>query len=345
MKNFILRLLLLLFIVPFSCTKENKNVITNSSISAAHPLASQAGKKMYEQNGNAFDAAVAAGFTLAVVEPSMSGIGGRLQAIYRNSSGKIGGVDASTQVPMNYKKMNKKYSYGYETIGIPGVVAGLLKLHESYGSLSLKKVMAPAIEFAEKGFKILPLESERQKSVKKYLLEFDGSKFHFLNSNGNSFKSGDLVIQMDLAKTLKKIANEGKKGFYEGEVARKIVSDIQSNGGILTIEDLKNYNALDSKVVKGFFNGNDIFSLNLPSFGAITIQILQIIDNLNLSNSENEWALQFDKVTSLAYKNRDYQENLDSLSKIIRYDEAKIWAKKTLLMDRRRSHNTPYYSR
>ena len=107
MKNFILRLLLLLFIVPFSCTKENKNVITNSSISAAHPLASQAGKKMYEQNGNAFDAAVAAGFTLAVVEPSMSGIGGRLQAIYRNSSGKIGGVDASTQVPMNYKKMNK----------------------------------------------------------------------------------------------------------------------------------------------------------------------------------------------------------------------------------------------
>ena len=328
MKNFILRLLLLFLIVTFSCTKENKNVITNSSISAAHPLASQAGKKMYEQNGNAFDAAVAAGFTLAVVEPSMSGIGGRLQAIYRNSSGKIGGVDASTQVPMNYKKMNKKYSYGYKTIGIPGLVAGILKLNESYGSLSLKKVMAPAIEFAEKGFKILPLESERQKSVKKYLLEFEGSKFHFLNSNGNSFKSGDLVIQMDLAKTFKKIANEGKKGFYEGEVARKIVSDIQSNGGILTIEDLKNYNALDSKVVKGFFNGNDIFSLNLPSFGAITIQILQIIDNLNLSNSENEWALQFDKVTSLAYKYRDFQDDLDSLSKILSYDEAKIWAKK-----------------
>ena len=133
---------------------------------------------------------------------------------------------------------------------------------------------------------------------------------------------------MDLAKTLKKIANEGKKGFYEGEVARKIVSDIQSNGGILTIEDLKNYNALDSKVVKGFFNGNDIFSLNLPSFGAITIQILQIMDNLNFPVSENEWALKFDKVTSLAYKYRDFQDNLDSLSKILSYDEAKIWAKK-----------------
>ena len=326
-KNF-KKSLLVLFLISFSCTKKIENVITNSSISSAHPLASEAGKKIYEQNGNAFDAAVAAAFTLAVVEPSMSGIGGRLQAIYRTSSSKIGGVDASTQVPMNYKKMDEKYSYGYKTIGVPGVVAGLLKLHESYGSLPLKKVMNPAIEFAEKGFRILPLEAERQKNVKKYLLEFEGSKFHFLNSNGNSFKSGDLVIQVDLSTTLKKIANEGKKGFYEGEVARKIVNDIQSNGGILTIEDLKNYSALDSKVLKGFFNGNDIFSLNLPSFGAITIQILQIIDNLNFPVSENGWALQFDKVTSLAYKYRDFQDNLDSLSKILSYDEAKIWAKK-----------------
>ena len=106
---------------------------------------------------------VAAGFTLAVVEPSMSGIGGRLQAIYRTSSSKIGGVDGLTQVPINYKKMDEKYSYGYKTIGVPGVVAGLLKLHESYGSLPLKKVMNPAIEFAEKGFKILPLEAEGRK--------------------------------------------------------------------------------------------------------------------------------------------------------------------------------------
>ena len=158
--------------MSFSCTKKIENIITNSSISSAHPLASEAGKKIYEQNGNAFDAAVAAAFTLAVVEPSMSGIGGRLQAIYRTSSSKIGGVDASTQVPMNYKKMDEKYSYGYKTIGVPGVVAGLLKLHESYGSLPLKKVMNPAIEFAEKGFRIVRLEAERHKNVKKYVIDF-----------------------------------------------------------------------------------------------------------------------------------------------------------------------------
>ena len=162
-KNF-KKSLLVLFLVSFSCTKRIENVITNSSISSAHPLASQAGKKIYEQNGNAFDAAVAAAFTLAVVEPSMSGIGGRLQAIYRTSSSKIGGVDASTQVPINYKKMDEKYSYGYKTIGIPGVVAGLLKLHESYGSLSLKKVMNPAIEFAEKGLEFFLL-SQRDRKV------------------------------------------------------------------------------------------------------------------------------------------------------------------------------------
>jgi gamma-glutamyltranspeptidase/glutathione hydrolase len=113
----------------FSCQTSDTSPFKNNTIAAAHPLASLAGKKMYEQGGNAFDAAVAAGFTLAVVEPSMSGIGGRLQAIFRKVSGDIGGVDASTQVPINYKPSKEKFSSGYRTIGIPGVVAGLLKLH------------------------------------------------------------------------------------------------------------------------------------------------------------------------------------------------------------------------
>ena len=92
-----------------SCQEPSGTAFKNNTIAAAHPLASQAGKKMYEQQGNSFDAAVAAGFALAVVEPSMSGIGGRLQAIYHKSSGKVGGVDASTQVPINYKPTEEKY--------------------------------------------------------------------------------------------------------------------------------------------------------------------------------------------------------------------------------------------
>ena len=297
----------------------------NNTIAAAHPLASLAGKKMYEQGGNAFDAAVAAGFTLAVVEPSMSGIGGRLQAIYRDASGHIAGVDASTQVPKNYKPLEKKYSYGYQTIGIPGVVAGLLKLHKEQGSLNLNEVMAPAIKYAEEGFTILPLEALRQESAKEQLIEFEGSSTHFLNAKGEAYQAGDLVVQKTLANTLRQIAAKGKAGFYEGEVAEKMVADIQANGGILTLEDLKNYKALDSKILTGTFQGLEVHALYLPSYGAITLQILQIMDQLAPATSEETWAKQFNEVTALAYNYRKHQQNQDSLSKILDYAQAKNW--------------------
>jgi len=156
-------------LVLMGCQEPLPSSPKNNTIAAAHPLASLAGKKMFEQGGNAFDAAVAAGFTLAVVEPSMSGIGGRLQAIYHNASGKIGGVDASTQVPRNYMPTGEKYSSGYKTIGIPGVVAGLLKLQKEHGQLPLEKVMEPAIEYAENGFQILPGEAYRQGLAREVL--------------------------------------------------------------------------------------------------------------------------------------------------------------------------------
>ncbi len=315
-------------LISFSCNQGSEKIINNNAISSAHPLASLSGKKMFELNGNAFDAAVAAAFTLAVVEPSMSGIGGRLQAIYHDSDGKIGGVDASTQVPMNYKTTKEKHSFGYKTIGIPGVVAGLLKLHKNHGSLSLEKVMAPAIKHAEEGYRILPLESMRQQSAKTIFENFEGTRAHFLNKNGDSFQSGDLVVQKTLANTLKLISSNGKAGFYEGEIAKKMVDDIQSNGGILTLEDLKNYNALDSDVLQGKFEGTQVYALNLPSYGAITIQILQIMDHLSKPNSEELWSKQFDASTTLAYSYRNYQQNQDSLAKMLNYNQANTWAYK-----------------
>lgn len=266
-----------LFIL-FAC---EKSVLTNSAISAAHPLATNAGLSMYEQGGNAFDAAVAAGFTLAVVEPSMSGLGGRLQSIYNKSNGNIAGIDASTEVPLNYIQSEEKISYGYPTIGIPGVVAGLLALHENKGKLPLSKVLAPAIDHASNGFKLLPGEAKRQQLAKDKLLEFEGAKHHFLVKDSLSYQAGDLVVQKDLARVLQTIAEKGRAGFYEGEVAQKMVDDFQSNGGIVTLEDLKNYRALESKILKGSFRGHEVHSLYLPSFGAITIQILQILDHLN----------------------------------------------------------------
>ena len=312
-----------IFILIFiSCEKITQSPFKNSVISSAHPLASRTGIEIYMKGGNAFDASVAAAFTLSVVEPSMSGLGGRIQAIFKTSEGEIAGVDGSTEVPGNYIDKNERFKYGYPTIGIPGVVAGLLSLHDKKGNLPLSIIMAPAIKYAKEGFRLLPGEATRQQSVKDELLEFEGTRHHFTINDSLSYKAGDLFVQNDLAKVLEAIAKKGRTGFYEGEIAKKIVNDLQSNGSILSLEDLKNYRALESKILTGKYGDKNIFSLFLPSFGAITIQILQILDHLKLPKNENEWALQHGRVTEKAYQFRDLQTDSIKLKEIISYEKA-----------------------
>jgi len=320
MKNKLLFIILSTFLI--SCSGE-QTPYSNSFISSPHPLASEAGKIIYSKGGNAFDAAVASAFTLSVVEPSMSGIGGRLQVIYKQAGGEILGIDATTQIPESFDNNDIDLpSYGYKTIGIPGVVAGLVKLHEENGVLDLQTVMQPSIDIAENGFMILPGEIKRQQYEKEKIESFEGTKMYFLNSNGESFKPGDLLIQKDLAKTLTAISKNGKKGFYEGEIAEKIANDIQSNGGFITTEDLKNYSAQQSEVLTGKFNGYDINTLNLPSYGSITIQMIQIMDQLKIE-SERDWTLKVSRAVEEAYRYRPYQKDVDSVKSILSVDRAK----------------------
>jgi len=315
-------LFIILFIFLVSCNIE-ETPYSNSLISSPHPLASQAGEYIYSKGGNAFDAAVAAAFTLSVVEPSMSGIGGRLQVIYKQAGGDILGIDATTQIPKSYRNLGEtSQSYGYKTIGIPGVVAGLIKLHEENGILDLKTVMQPSITFAEKGFLLYPGEIKRQQSDKEKIESFEGTKLYFLDSKGESFKPGDILVQKDLANTLRIIAKNGKKGFYEGEIANRIVNDIKENGGFITKEDLKNYTARKSEVLVGKFNGYDIYTLNLPSYGSITIQMIQIFDQLEIKD-ERDWTLKVSKAVEESYRYRFFQNNIDSLNSILSVSRAK----------------------
>ena len=129
-----------------------------------------------------------------------------------------------------------------------------------------------------------------------------------------------------MSSILKTIALEGRAGFYQGDIAQKMVDDIQSNGGLLTLEDLKNYQALNSEVVQGRFQGLKVYALNLPSYGAITIQILQILDHLKPANSEEDWAMKIGDATKLAYTYRKHQKNRDSLNHILSYEQASNWA-------------------
>ncbi len=307
---------------------ESKNAI----VSSGHPLASKAGIEMIKKGGNAFDAAVASAFTLAVVEPSMSGIGGRMQVIFRIPNGEIKGIDASTQVPKSYNsETHTKSSYGYSTIGIPGVVAGLVKLSNKYGNLPLKTVMGPSIKYAEHGFHILPGEAIRHSYVKSIINEFKGSKKYFLKKNDKTFEKGDLFVQKDLAKTLIEISKNGHKGFYEGKIASKIVDDMANNGGLISLDDLKNYKAEESKILSGKYRGYDIKSLYLPSYGAITIEILNILDKIDLAGiSNSKWVELISKASKIAYRDRSIQNNQDSLKKIISSEYAESQLDKIL---------------
>ena len=296
----------------------------NGVVSSAHPLASEAGIKILKKGGNAIDAAVASAFVLSVVEPSMSGIGGRLQAIIKLPNGEVRGVDASTQVPENYDaETHPKNSYGYSTIGIPGVVAGLVKLNKEYGKLSLKEVMEEAIYHAENGYHILPGESFRQKFAKDIIKDFSGTKKYFLKKDGENYNPGELMIQKDLAEILKHISDRGRDGFYKGEIANKIVEDIQSNGGILSLDDLENYEAKDSKVLEGSYRGFDIYSLYLPSYGAITLEILNILSYFNIKElTDSEWVKLFSDIIEVAYLDRPKQKYKDSLEIILSKEHA-----------------------
>lgn len=316
------------FIFFPSCQTIADPPFKNNAVATAHPLATTAGEKMLTAGGNAFDAAVAAAFALAVVEPSMSGLGGRLQALYRTAGGDVQGVDATTVVPERYTPTKERYRYGYETIGIPGVVAGLLQLLETGGTLPLEMVMAPAIQYAREGFSLLPGEAQRHAMVEEQLAEFEGTRQYFLTADGTTLPAGTTLVQKDLARVLTRIAQEGRKGFYEGETAKKIVEDVQANGGILTLNDLKNYTVNTSRIVQGKYKGYDIYGLYLPSFGAITIQMLQILDALTLDVvSDSRWASQVGKSIATAYAYRQYQKDEDSLKEILSYQRAQQWAK------------------
>ena len=283
---------------------------TKGIVSSGQPLATLAGKIMLEKGGNAVDAAVATAFALSVVEPSMSGLGGRLQAIIRLPNGEIHGIDATTQAPMNYDTSTTPIRrFGYETIGIPGVVAGLTKLLEDHGTLPLHIVMQPAIKYARKGFPIMKGEAKRHSSAIEQLRQYTGSQQYFMNGD-TTYLTNEIWIQKDLSNTLKQIAIGGKDAFYKGKIAEQIVADFKANGGLLTMEDLANYEARASKIVQGTYRGYDLHGLWLPSFGAITIEIMHILENLPMHNLKGaDWLSAVGQAIDLAYQDRWRQLN------------------------------------
>lgn len=260
-------------------------------VSAAHPLATDAGVRMLELGGNAADAAVAAGFAIAVVEPTMNSIGGRNQILVRTPDGEFHGIDGTTQAPWDYDhETAPRASFGYAVIGIPGAAAGLLKLHEEHGSLPLARVMAPAIEYAENGFRLLAGDAARQAAGAEEALIFPGTAAAYYKGDGSPYRAGETLRQPDYAETLRKIMVGGRDVFYRGEIARAMAADFRANGAVIDLEDLEQYIAEDSRIVRGTYRGYDLIGTDVPAAGVLAIQALQVMETFDPgSMTEAEW--------------------------------------------------------
>jgi len=334
----ILKTVLVLFILLFvSCKKNNEasTVIVDDGdpqfatsakgmVAAAQPLATQAGLEILEAGGNAADAALAAAFVLSVVEPTMNGIGGRNLILVRKLDGTFQGYNGMTEVPLNYVPPKVAVNSGHKTIATPGVVASLMRLYKEHGSLPLPQIMAASIKHASNGFEVLPGEAIRHKIAHKSMLSDPGFRKHILKNDSLLYEAGDTLKQPTLANTLKLIANTEGEDFYNGEIAEKIVSDMETNGGFVTLEDLQNYKATDMRYVTTTYRGYQIHTMPAPSGGGLLVKTLNILENFDLSNvSDMQWAAIMNQALALSINTMetDYKEsNLELV-------QSKDWAK------------------
>ena len=265
-------------------------------VSTSHPLASETGIKILKQGGNAIDAAVAIAFVLGVVEQYSSGIGGgSLVMIRLADSSEVLAVDARETAPL--KSTRDMYLRDGEAVpdlsrtgvlagGVPGTVAGLELILKKYGTMSLAEIMEPAIHYAENGFELTQRHVNAIKSSREKLEKFPTSaKIYF--SGDQLPEVGALLVQHDLAVTLKTIASNGSHAFYKGEIAKKIVKFMEQNGGLITATDLASYQAKLRNPVYGTYRGYDVYSMPPPSSGGIhVIQILNILEGYDFRGTE-----------------------------------------------------------
>lgn len=262
----------------------------NGMVVTSHTLATEVALNVLTEGGNAIDAAVTAGFALAVTQPRSGNIGGGgFMLISSQGKKEVTAIDYREKAPAGASrdmflgsdgKVDQNLSrYSHASAGVPGTVAGLALALEKYGTITLAESLAPAIQLAEKGFVVTPRFSKGVKSKQKILFKHAAGKKKFQKPDGRFYEPGNIYIQPDLAKTLKRIAQNGTKGFYEGKTAQMIVSEMQKGNGLITLEDLKKYEPKIRKPVQGNYRGYDIYSMSPPSSGgAHIIQMLNILE-------------------------------------------------------------------
>jgi gamma-glutamyltranspeptidase/glutathione hydrolase len=267
----------------------------NGMVVTSEQLATEIGVQVLKNGGNAIDAAVTIGFVLSVTFPQAGNIGGGgFMLIYSAKDDKVIAIDYREKAPAKASrdmfldaKGNVDYQrsqFSYLAAGVPGTVAGMAMALEKYGTLSLAEALAPAIKLAEEGFIINHAFSNNLKHRGENFKKYPATTAIFRKPDDSFYEAGELLVQKDLANTLKIIAKQGVEGFYAGKIADLIASDMEQHGGLITTADLANYQAKLREPIYGTYRAHEIYSMSPPSSGGThIIQILNILEHYDIA--------------------------------------------------------------
>ena len=270
---------------PYQYTVVKEQSFQKAAVTSAHPLASMVGAAIMKDGGNAFDAAIAVQFALAVVYPGAGNIGGGGFLLSRNKEGVLMGIDYREAAPSKASRdmyLDEKGNpiegmskLGASAAGVPGSVAGMFSAHP-FAKKTMKQLLQPAYELAAGGFVITESEARSLNGERKNFIKYSAQASAFTRKE--NWKAGDTLYQPELAATILRIQQNGKAGFYEGETAAMIVEEMKNSKGVISLEDLKKYNPKFRKPIEFDYRGHHIISFAPPSSGGILIaQMMQMI--------------------------------------------------------------------
>jgi gamma-glutamyltranspeptidase/glutathione hydrolase len=263
-------------------------------VATQHHLASKVGADILSKGGNAIDAAVAVGFSLAVVLPRAGNLGGGgFMLLHLAQEQKTIAIDYREMAPAKaHRDMflnesgdvdTQKSRFSHAAAGVPGTVAGLLHAHKRYGSLSLAEVMQPAITLADSGFSVSDDLSQKLHSY-KHLKKNPATLKAYFHEDGRAFLAGETLKLPDLAWSLKEIRDGGFSAFYRGDIAQRIVAEMQDNNGLITLDDLSDYRVVERQPVIGTYRGHQVASMPPPSSGGVhLVQMLNVLEHVPLT--------------------------------------------------------------
>lgn len=266
----------------------------NGIVATAHPLATEAALRVLQEGGNAMDAALAAVYTLDVVTGYSLGLGGgEFWVIRRADTGEVLTVDGRETAPAAATRemyldsagavIPGLSSAGVLSGGVPGSVAAREYIFEHFATLRRPRLLRDAIRAAGEGFLVTPRDEEVYAVSQPLFERFETTRKVMLKPDGTTYRAGDILVQADLARTLKRIAQDGAREFYEGETAREIARYMAEHGGLITLEDLAGYRVEIREPVHGTYRGYDIFSMPPPSSGGVhLVQMLNILEGWDL---------------------------------------------------------------